>query len=58
MPFCAGRYVFTDYRAEEGLLWHLDNWNSVSFEDRRLVLDRLVTTIRATSENIRIEWKI
>jgi DNA invertase Pin-like site-specific DNA recombinase len=42
----------------ERISGHLENWNSVSFEDRRLVLDGLVTTIRATSENIRIEWKI
>jgi hypothetical protein len=37
---------------------HLDNWDSTNFDDRRLVLDGLVTRIRATSENIQIEWKI
>jgi len=37
---------------------YLDNWDNIGFEDRRLVVDGLITTIRATSENVRIEWKI
>lgn len=37
---------------------YLDNWDSIGFEDRRLVVDGLITTIRATSENVQIEWKI
>jgi len=36
----------------------LDNWEHVSFEDRRRILDGLVTTIRATSENVQIDWTI
>jgi hypothetical protein len=35
----------------------LDNWETVSFEDRRLVVDGLIETIRATSEDIQIDWK-
>ena len=36
----------------------LDDWDNVSFEDRRLVADGMISTIRATSESIQIEWKI
>jgi site-specific DNA recombinase len=37
---------------------YLENWDSIGFEDRRLVVDGLVSTIRATSESVQIEWKI
>jgi len=37
---------------------HLDNWDSADFEDRRLVVDGLISQIRATSESVQIEWKI
>ena len=37
---------------------YLDNWDNIGFEDRRLVVDGLITNIRATSENVQIEWKI
>jgi hypothetical protein len=37
---------------------YLETWEDVSFEDRRLVADGLISTIKATSENIQIEWKI
>jgi len=37
---------------------YLDNWDNVSFEDRRLVVDGLISQIRATSESVQIEWKI
>lgn len=37
---------------------YLDNWDSIGFEDRRLVADGLISTIKATSESVRIEWKI
>ena len=37
---------------------HLENWDSADFEDRRLVVDGLVSQIRATSESVQIEWKI
>jgi DNA invertase Pin-like site-specific DNA recombinase len=36
----------------------LDNWDSISFEDRRLVVDGMISSIHATSENISINWKI
>jgi len=36
----------------------LDKWDSIDFEDRRLVVDGLISTIKATSESIQIEWKI
>jgi len=37
---------------------HLDNWDSTDFEGRRLVIDGLISQIRATSESVQIEWKI
>ncbi|MCL2842241.1 MAG: recombinase family protein [Oscillospiraceae bacterium] len=37
---------------------YLENWEDVSFEDKRLVLDGLISKIQATSERVRIEWKI
>jgi len=37
---------------------YLTNWDDVSFEDRRLVVDGLIAKIQATSENVRIEWKV
>jgi len=37
---------------------YLDNWADVSFDDRRLVADKLITRIRATSECINFEWRI
>jgi len=37
---------------------HLENWDNTDFEDRRLVVDGLISQIRATSESVQIEWKI
>ena len=37
---------------------YLDNWDNVSFDDRRQVVDGLISVIRATSENVDVEWKI
>ena len=37
---------------------HLGNWDNANFEDRRLVVDGLISLIRATSESVQIEWKI
>ena len=37
---------------------YLDNWDCIGFEDRRLVADGLISQVRATSENVQIEWKI
>ena len=37
---------------------YLNNWDNIGFEDRQLVVDGLVSNIKATSENIQIEWKI
>ncbi|MDQ0167422.1 hypothetical protein [Bacillus horti] len=36
----------------------LHNWDSIDFEDRRLVADGLISAIRATRESVQIEWKI
>ena len=37
---------------------YLTNWDDVSFEDRRLVVNGLISRIQATSESVRIEWKV
>ena len=42
----------------EAISSYLDDWDNVSFEDRQKVTDHLITRIRATNENVEIEWKI
>lgn len=37
---------------------YLDTWETVSFDDKRRVLDLLVTTVEATSDKMNITWKI
>jgi len=37
---------------------YLNDWDNVTFDDRRQVVDGLINIIRATSENVYIEWKI
>ena len=37
---------------------YLNDWDNVSFDDRRQVVDGLINIIRATDENVDIEWKI
>jgi len=36
---------------------YLKKWDTITFEDRQLTLDSLVSRINATSENVQIEWK-
>ena len=36
---------------------HLDNWDNVTFEDKRLVVDGMISSIQATSDNYQISWK-
>jgi hypothetical protein len=42
----------------ERISGHLNNWDNVSFEDKREVADGLITKINATSESIQTQWKI
>ena len=37
---------------------HLDNWESIDFDDKRKAADGLISTIKATSDRVQIEWKI
>ena len=37
---------------------YLDNWDELEFDDRRLVVSGLINRIQATSESVKIEWKI
>jgi DNA invertase Pin-like site-specific DNA recombinase len=36
----------------------LNDWENVSFDDKRNIVDTMINAIRATSENIDVEWKI
>lgn len=42
----------------ELLSGHLANWEHISFDDKRKVVDGLISQIRATSDYVQIEWKI
>jgi DNA invertase Pin-like site-specific DNA recombinase len=42
----------------ERISGYLENWDGISFEDRRLVADGLFSGIRATSDSVQVEWKI
>lgn len=42
----------------EQLTDYLYKWDEVSFDDKRIVLDKLIDVIYATSEQIEIKWKI
>ena len=37
---------------------HLDTWENVSFDDKRRVVDLMITTTAATSDSLNITWKI
>ena len=40
------------------LSYYLDNWESIDFDDKRKAADGLISTIKATSDRVQIEWKI
>ena len=35
---------------------YLDTWDSVSFDDKRRVVDLMITTVAATSDSLNITW--
>ena len=37
---------------------YLDTWENVAFDDKRRVVDLMITTIAATSDSLNITWKI
>ena len=37
---------------------YLDDWDNASHNDRKQVVNSLVSFVRATNENVEIEWKI
>ena len=37
---------------------YLDTWDDVSFDDKRRVVDLMITTVAATSDSLNIAWKI
>lgn len=43
------------YQMEE---MYLDDWENISFEDKRKAADGLISSISATSDYVKIEWKI
>ena len=42
----------------DSITGYLDDWESVSFDDKRKVVDILISHIDATSESVAIHWKI
>ena len=40
------------------IIGYLDTWENVSFDDKRRVVDLMITTIAATSDSLNITWKI
>lgn len=42
----------------ESISGYLRDWGSVDFDDKRRVLDTLVSQVRATSEQVVIHWKL
>ena len=42
----------------DSITGYLDGWESVSFDDKRKVVDILISQIDATSESVTIHWKI
>ena len=40
------------------MVYYLDNWDSIDFDDKRKAADGLISTIKATSDRVQIEWKI
>ena len=52
--------TFTRYFAEQvnQISGYLDTWDNVSFDDKRRVVDLMITTVAATSDSLNITWKI
>lgn len=42
----------------KNLSYYLNNWDSIEVDDKRKAADIVITTIRATSDHVEIEWKI
>ncbi len=42
----------------EFLSAHLENWNTIGFDDRRRVTDIILSQVQATSDRVSFEWKI
>jgi len=42
----------------ERISGYLNDWDNVDFDDRRYVVDGLISSIHATSEGAKVEWKI
>lgn len=42
----------------ESISGYQRDWESVDFDDKRRVLDTLVSQVRATSEQVVIHWKL
>jgi len=40
------------------LTGYINDWENIEFEDRRLAVNGLISQIKATSENVEIDWKI
>ena len=54
----AGAYATLPVLLFLKLSYYLDNWESIDFDDKRKAADGLISTIKATSDRVQIEWKI
>ena len=37
---------------------YMDKWDMLDFDDKRAVVDQLITVIKATQDSVEITWKI
>lgn len=54
----AGAYATLPVLLFLKLSYYLGNWDSIDFDDKRKAADGLISTIKATSDRVQIEWKI
>lgn len=52
------RHKTLSFQQIELLSDYLDDWENISFEDKRKAADGLTSSISATSDYVKIEWKI
>ena len=43
---------------EQELSYYLDHWDSIEFDNKRKADDGLIISIKATSDHVKVEWKI
>ena len=46
-----------DTENTDELVHHVENWDKLSFDDRRRVVDAMIKVIKVTSEKVEIQWR-